>query len=220
MHRQVYGHKTRIATDIMATRALKYGIEDGLLPAEAYTLDSVEGKAVVTDEFIQMYFGETDTSVMQRLLAHKGESIALKLADRLRRRDLIRRSATIALHHHRHEIGAQQLTKILERSRFELRRPDLEREIAEALGFESYLVALYVDNQVNPTYRGPGTQINAGDIMLARRDGPPDTFESESEIFNEEIGNPQIFVHLYTPALQEHQLEQAKEQLWEALKRV
>ena len=38
MFRQVYGHKTRIATDIMIERALALGIQDGALPEEAYTV--------------------------------------------------------------------------------------------------------------------------------------------------------------------------------------
>jgi hypothetical protein len=223
MHRQVYGHKTRIATDIMVTRALKFGIEEGAVPAEAYTVDAEGGKPKVTPEFIEWYLPQTDASVTERLLSQNSDRISFKLADRLRCRDLLRRTASIPLHRERHTVGAQQYDKILDRTKFEPRVADLEAEIAEALGCEPYLVALYVDSQTNPTYRGPGTKINSGDIMLEYRDRPPDTFESESEIFDEESRAEHSFAHLYTPFLsddpQDEAHERAKGLLWEALKK-
>jgi HD superfamily phosphohydrolase len=221
MHRQVYSHKTRVATDIMVTRALTFGIQEGTLPEDAYTIETESDRPKVSAEFIQRYLLETDASVMERLLAQDAENISFKLADRLQARDLLRRTATLTLHRERHEFGAQQYGKILDRSSFEPRCAELEAEIAESLGFEPYLVALYVDSQTNPTYRGPGTQINAGDIMLAYGEGPPDTFESESEIFDEESRAEHSFAHLYTPLLaEEGQRAKAKELMWEALRKV
>jgi uncharacterized protein len=220
MHRQVYGHKTRIATDIMVTRALKCGIAEGTLDEAAYTLEVVDDKPKVTDAFIKKYLPETDASVMERLLAQDPEHTSFKLADRLRSRNLLRRSASLALHRERQEFGKQQYGKILDKDRFEPGCAELEAEIAEALGVEPYLVALYVDSQTNPTYRGPGAQINSGDIMLAYREGPPDTFERESEIFDEEAREGHSFAHLYTPVLKDDQQEKAKELLWQALKKL
>jgi hypothetical protein len=55
--------------------------------------------------------------------------------------------------------------------------------------------------------------------MLEYRDGPPDTFESESEIFDEESRAEHSYAHLYTPFPPEMQ-ERAKELLWEALGKV
>lgn len=221
MHRQVYGHKTRIATDIMVTRSLKFGIEEGTLPAAAYRVGVQDGKPNVTPEFVDAYLKETDASVTERLLAQDPTRASYKLADRLRVRDLLRRSATVALHRERQEFGKQQYGRILDRDRFEPRRAELENEIATALGCEPYLVALYVDSQTNPTYRGPGAQINSGDIMLAYHDAQPDSFERESEIFAEESREGHSFAHLYTPQLKEKtEQEKAKELLWEALKKV
>jgi uncharacterized protein len=217
MHRAVYGHKTRIATDIMVTRALRFGISEGVLPEEAYRLESDGGRARVPDGFVGAFLKETDASVMERLLAASEANTSFKLATRLARRDLLRRSATFALHRERDQLGGQQYAKILDKARFEPRRSDLEAEIAGQLGFDPYLVAIYIDSQTNPTYRGPGSEINAGDIMLSFRDGPPDTFERESEIFNEELRADQSFAHLYTPLLPEDRLDRAKELLWDAL---
>jgi uncharacterized protein len=220
MHRGVYGHKTRIATDIMASRALKLGIEEGALPAEAYTLDIEDGEPTVTPEFVKAYLGETDASVMERLLGQDQSNRSWVLADRLRRRDLLKRSASYTLHRERDRLGAQQYAKILDPARFEPKRAELESEIAGHLGCDEFLVALYIESQANPTYRGPGSEIDAGDIMLAYPDAPPDTFERESEIFNEESRVEHSYAHLYTPDLAEDRREEAKTLLWEALTKV
>lgn len=125
------------------------------------------------------------------------------------------------MHRERDRLGAAQYGKILDKTKFEPRRAELEAEIAEELGVESYLVAINIDSQTNPTYRGPGAEISASDIMLDYKDVPPDTFERESEIFREELRNPHSFAHLYTPKLaEEKQREEAKELLWQALTKV
>lgn len=60
--------------------------------------------------------------------------------------------------------------------------------------------------------------------MLAYRDGPPDIFESESEIFDEESRSEHSFAHLYSPFISddphdpEHQ--RVKEMLWEKLRKI
>jgi HD superfamily phosphohydrolase len=219
MHRAVYGHHTRISTDIMVTRALEHGIDEGVLPAEAYTLGSKEGKPIVTDEFIESFLGQTDASVFERLLKGPVTNVSYELADRLMRRDLLKRCATLTLHRERDRLGAQQYAKVLDSSRFEPRRAELEAEIAAKLGCEPHLVAINIDRQTNPTYRGPGTEINAGDIMLEYKDFPPDTFERESEIFNEESRTQHSFAHLYTPHALENR-EEARELLWGALEKI
>jgi uncharacterized protein len=169
MHRQVYGHKTRVATDIMVTRALRFGIEEGALPGEAYTLDVDDGKPIVTSEFIEKYLKETDASVMERLLSQQSDKISYKLADRLRARELLRRSASVALHRERHDIGAKQYAKILDRGIFEERRAALETEIAGALDCAPYLVALIVDSQTNPTWGGDTDQCERHHARVPRR---------------------------------------------------
>jgi uncharacterized protein len=217
MHRAVYGHRTRIATDIMVTRALHFGIDEGVLPETAYTLKSENGEPIVTPEFIEGFLLETDASVLERLLAADEANVSHQLADRLMRRDLLRRSASFSLHRERDRLGGEQYGKILSKKRFEPRRPELEGEIADALGVDAHFVSLTIDSQTNPTYRGPGTEINATDIMLEYKHFPPDTFERESEIFNEESRTQHSFAHLYTPRLPDEQREEARRLLWDAL---
>src|SRR5207245_8318993 len=52
MWRQVYGHKTRLATDVMITRALLAGIEQNVLTRAAYTVPIEEGRPKPDQDFI------------------------------------------------------------------------------------------------------------------------------------------------------------------------
>lgn len=224
MHRAVYGHKTRLATDIMVTRAMLLGIEDEALSGDSFTLPIEGEKLKLTGEFVDSYLKQTDGSVLDALLAQEDHSKkSWQIADRLIRRDLLRQTATVPLHLKLDELGHQQYGKIVDKSRFEpARRAELEEEIAEALGFEPFLVAMYIDTQSNPTYRSPGTEINPGDIMLDYPDHPPLKFERESEIFAEESRGDEVhnFAHLYTPEITEDkEINKAKELLWQALKK-
>ena len=68
MHRQVYGHKTRRATDIMLTRALRLGVEEGLLDAAAYRVElDASGSPIVTSDFLGAYLAQTDEVVLTTL---------------------------------------------------------------------------------------------------------------------------------------------------------
>lgn len=223
MHRAVYGHKTRLATDVMVTRAISIGIEDGAIPADAYTLPSEDRKLKLTNEFVKSYLEQTDASVFDALLRQEDHTKrSWQLADRLIRRDLLRQTAKVALHLKLDDLGTQQYGKIVDKARFEPRRKELEEEIAKALGLDPFLIAIYIDTQSNPTYRGPGTEINPGDIMLEYPDHPPLKFERESEIFAEESrGDEHNFAYLYMPHVEDDKkIETAGRLLWEALEKV
>lgn len=221
MHRAVYGHPTRIATDIMVTRALAFGIEEEVLPADAYTLESKDGKPVVTEKFIDAFRGQTDASVMELLLASNQKNISFQLADRLMRRDLLRESVRLRLHRERDRLGGKRYGRITNKKKFEPMRAELENEIATKLEFEPYLVAINIDSQANPTYRGPGAEITDTDIMLQyKEDFPPGPFERESEIFSEEDRPDRSFAQLYTPKLDDVKRKEAKKLLWEILNKV
>jgi putative nucleotidyltransferase with HDIG domain len=219
MHRQVYGHKTRLATDIMITRALKAGIEEGVLPADAYTVEVVGGRVKVSQEFLAAFLQQTDGRVLEALLGAGEGSTARDLADRLTRRRLLRQSTSVALHRQQDELGAHAYANILDPEVLTPARiGDFEHVIAEGLGLEPHLVALYIDYHANPTYRRPGAALGSKDIMVARGDSPPVLFQRESEIFTTATGEEHSFAYLYTPELDEERNEKAKELLWQALK--
>jgi HD superfamily phosphohydrolase len=58
MHRQVYGHKTRLSTDIMITRALRLAIAEGVVDPSAYTVPVANGRPDITQEFADKYLAQ------------------------------------------------------------------------------------------------------------------------------------------------------------------
>jgi uncharacterized protein len=214
MHRQVYGHKTRVATDIMIERAISFGIEEAALDAGAYTITSRDGRPEPDEQFLRTYLEQTDEHVMQRLLAQSAATPSRDLATRLVRRQLLRRNARISLHEKRDELGIRLRTILnLDKERL----AEIEMGIAEQISHPAHLVALHVERPSNPTYRLPGSDINAKDIMLSYKDRVPDYFQRESEIFREEIGNEKSFASLYFPKDDEIDDQKAQELLWSAL---
>lgn len=219
MFRQVYAHKTRLATDIMLVRALKAAIEEGVLPREAYEVPVQESKAVPTEEFLQRYLEQTDCAVIQALCNAPEGSISRDLGDRLVNRRLLRRTVAIALHQETERLDRRKLATILDPEQFTVERIDaLERDLADELGFGEtpYLIALYLDRRRNPTYRIPGARIDEKQILL-ERDGQTVYLEDESEIFQPMEMGGQNFLFLYTPPLEQGDEDRAKELLWQKL---
>jgi uncharacterized protein len=219
MHRQVYGHKTRLATDIMITRALRHGIEAEVLPAEAYTVTVDDGGPKVTDAFLEPFLEQTDAAVLGALADAPEGSPARDLAQRLRSRRLLRQSTSVALHRRQDELGGPAYANILDPEVLTPARiADFERHIAEQLGLEPHLVAIYIDVHSNPTYRRPGAALGEKDIMVQREGAEPVLFQRESEIFTMQSGEEHSYAYLYTPVLDQEQDARAEELLWEALK--
>lgn len=105
MHAQVYGHKTRMATDLMLGRAVLNAIEDGDEKIRtAYTYNQADTKAL-TD-----YLDFDD----RRLLDHLSSSIsqrAKNLANRLQSRHLVKRVFNLPLSEVKNDELVERLTK-------------------------------------------------------------------------------------------------------------
>jgi uncharacterized protein len=221
MHRQVYGHKTRVATDILIERAVMHGIADGVLPRAAYTVPvDGQGRPAPSRRFLAAYRSQTDDAVVQALLAQPRDTPSKDLVRRIMDRRLLRRAASLSLRDARTQLGGPRLGTILDRRRFAEHTEALEQAIADELSCPPYLVALRIDDVSNPTYRLPGSEINPKDILLRYADRPPDLFQLESEIFDTEAGDAVSFAHLYTPRLDQLTDERALELLWQALKSI
>lgn len=219
MHRQVYGHKTRLATDIMTTRALKLGITEGVLPEGAYRIPSVDGRPQIDGEFLELYLRQTDARVLDLLAGALADSPVGELASRLRGRKLLRQSVSIRLDERAHELGDAVYADIREPEVFTRGVvANMEAEIANELSIPDYLVAIYLDAHTNPTYRNPGGSLNRKDIMLQRGNAAARLLQSESEIFRQESGIEHTWIYMYTPQLDEPGEKRAEELLWNALR--
>jgi HD superfamily phosphohydrolase len=224
MHRQVYGHKTRLATDIMTTRALRLAIADGDLPEAAFKVRVVDGRPDVDETFLAGYLEHTDTRVLDGLCAAAEGSPVRDLGERLRDRRLLRQTVSVWLEQHIDELGDARFASIRDPEEFTLDRLEaIEAQIAVELGLPAHLVAIYLDSRSNPTYRSPGRPLGPKDIMIQRGDAQPLLMERESEIFSEGAGADITWLHLYTPELDPDHPDdptlnlKAKELLWNSL---
>lgn len=219
MHRQVYGHKTRIASDIMIQRALRHGIADGVVDRRAYAvpLDSTTGRPAPDPDFLEHYLAQTDARTMIALLDQSGATPSKDLAERLSRRDLLRQGARINLRDKRGELGPR-LGRILDQERFGARVSELEESIAKELGCPAYLVALKIDEPGNPVFRQPNASVTAKDILLTFPDREPDILQEASEIFRNATEENQRFASLYVPKTDEITNDKCRDLLWNALK--
>lgn len=217
MHRQVYGHKTRLATDILVERALSYGLDDGAIDAAAFEVSIEEGKPAPNKEFLAAYLAQTDASVMQALLAQEDDTPSRQLAERLASRNLLRRNARINLNDKRPELGGPRISSILDRQFMADKSAELEQQIAGELSCPPYLVGLRVEDQANPVYRNPSAGFTDKDILLSFPDRQPETIHEISEIFRDEMGKETKYVSLFSPKDETLTPEKARELLWNAL---
>jgi HD superfamily phosphohydrolase len=217
MWRAVYGHKTRLATDIMITRALLAGIEQGTLRSDAFTVPTDgDGEPQPTPEFLGAFLEQTDSSVVEQLRTAEEGSPARDLIDRLCERRLLRQTETIALHRDQERLDPVRRSELLDPEQFTEEQTDaIEEQIVNELGIERHLVAVYIDRWSNPTYRRPGGG-GVGRVQLL--DGTRATYlDVESEIFRRELGEDQAYLHLYMPEVSGDQARRARELLWQTL---
>jgi HD superfamily phosphohydrolase len=221
MFRQVYAHKTRVATDIMITRALRAAVDEGVLPREAYEVPTQAGQAAPSDEFLERFLQQTDGSVLEAMLNAADGLVCRELAERLVARQLLRQTVSIPLHRAGERLDRRKVAAILDPTEFTREKTaELEREVADAIAEPPHLVALYLEKRRNPTFRLPGAtaHIDEKQIVL-QRNGNTVYLEDESEIFQPMKGEDQNYVFLYTPPLDDDRANRARDLLWDILAR-
>jgi uncharacterized protein len=217
MWRQVYGHKTRLATDIMITRGLLAGITQGTLPSAPFTVPTdADNNPNPTPEFLEAFLDQTDASVVEQLRTAEEGSPARDLIERLCERRLLHQVESVALHRDSERLDPVRRSQLGDPEQFTKVETDaIEEQIAEEVGLPRHLIAIYIDRWSNPTYRRPG---GGGKSMVQLVDGSRTTYlHVESEIFRQELGVEQAYLHLYMPEASAKAEEQAKELLWRAL---
>ena len=126
---------------------------------------------------------------------------------------------SIRLDERKHDLGEANYGFIIDPEEFTRDKvATVETAIAEGLGLEPHLVAIYVDSRSNPTYRNPAVlHIGRKDIMVQRDGAQPRMIHSESEIFREQAAPDHTWIYLYTPLLNEESDTKAKDLLWNEL---
>lgn len=218
MHRQVYGHKTRIASDIMVERALSHGLDDGAVDPSAFVVPLDEdGRPAPDEAFLERYLRLTDATVLHDLLQQSRPTPSRELARALAERRLLRRNARVSLDEERRHLGGPRIGRILDRQASASRLRELEAAIAGELSCPPHAVALRVEAPDNPVYRRPGVEIGDKDIMLSYDDREPEIINEVSEILRPDFAASDKYVSLYSPKSDSLTDDRAHELLWNAL---
>jgi HD superfamily phosphohydrolase len=194
MHRQVYGHKTRIATDLMLERAMLLGVAEGLLPEQVF-------RPVEMDEaFVQEYLRWDDRRVIDTLVADES-SPAGTVMRALRDRRLFKRAAVLT---------QEDLSGLVDRmAAGYAMQPDAavldgaqraaEAAIADAIGVDPLWVALQWQDIQNPLSSRDDARITDKEILITDQDGTrvADKFSELSEVFRGEAIRSRRAVAVY-----------------------
>ena len=134
MHRQVYGHRTRVATDLMLIRAIQLGVEEGILPAVVFTPPDDPDA-----DFVQAYLRWDDNMVVNSL-GPREEARAGQIVQALLSRRLLKRVVRLSFRELVEHFGRQEAGAIAEPDPNVLRGklPEVEASIGEAAGVEPH----------------------------------------------------------------------------------
>lgn len=195
MHRQVYGHRTRVATDRMLVRAITLGVESGQLPKEVFAPPQD-----MTAEFVAEYLKWDDAAVVHELL-QDGSSNAGQVMQAL----IDRRLFKLVARYGQPELEAleknvQQRGFIAQPDDDAMTRllPDVEAAIAAAAGVDPHWVCLHWENRKDPLASQLAVRVAASTIILVEGDGKGQwMFEKRSEVFREGVQPPEVFISLY-----------------------
>ncbi len=193
MHRQVYGHKTRLATDQMLMRAMLLGVQDGVLPRSVFEPEPIDG------DFVEEYLLWDDRRVIDTLCDSDGGGGDLMRA--LRERRLFKRVGVVALDDLLGQVDrvaagfAMQPTA----SVLDAMQKDVEAAVAEAAGVDPLWVALHWEDLQNPLSSKDDSRVTDKEIPITGHDGTRvnDKFTEVSEVFRDESIRSRRHVAVY-----------------------
>jgi HD superfamily phosphohydrolase len=176
MHRQVYGHKTRLGIDKMLIRAVVFGVHEGLLPNRVFAPENLDA------DFVEEYIGWDDYRTLATLAAapdsRAGEMVRALLKRRLMKL-VVKLEGDDLVGAHAGQRSAETLKK---------ERAAAEKFIAEAVGVDPMWVAVHGDE--------PRNSVKEVSIM-DERTGSVGRFTELSELFKSGGPRPQPSVSVY-----------------------
>jgi len=192
MHRQVYGHKTRVATDIMLVRAMDFGVDEELLPEPVFAPPEEPDAAYVAE-----YLRFDDEAVIRALTAHP-DSRSGEIMQALVDRKLMKRVGRMDFAELDYRLGREMAGFIVDPDEAALDAlPQIEDTIASTIGVPAHWVAVFHDRLSNPVLRPYTARIEGDDIVLVGDDGRVHVFHDASEVFTRGEGEQRRSVSLY-----------------------
>lgn len=195
MHRQVYGHKTRVATDRMLVRSMELALEEKLLPEEVFTPPEKPNA-----DFVKEYLKWDDATVVEKILEYP-ESKAAEVMQALLDRRLLKRVLEFDFVDLEQEFGQPDAgfiawptdPKVLPEN-----LPAAEKIVADAIGVEAHWVSLYWKELVSPISRPFAFNVAGKGIMIEdSNSGLGREFNEMSQVFQEWDLPAQMKITLY-----------------------
>jgi hypothetical protein len=193
MHRQVYGHRTRVATDRMLVRAINLALEEGLLPADVFTPPKD-----ANEDFVTEYVAWDDSKVFETLLSSK-ESPAGKVMNALVSRRLFKRVLEYdfpMLEEKFSQPEAGYIAEPTDEKVFLEHLPEAEDIIAQAIGVPPYWVSLHWIHVSNPISSRFSFKVEGKKILILDGDRRRE-FNEISEVFSPSELPGQLRIALY-----------------------
>ena len=193
MHRQVYGHRTRVATDRMLVRSMESAIATNLLPSEIFTPPE-EPDAIFVEEYISW-----DDNRVRQVICDSPDTPAGKVMTALIERRLFKRVDEYDFPKLNATFGQPGAGYIAQPDDAALRKalPEAEAIVATALGIEPYWVSLHWQHIVSPISGRFSFKVEGSRILIADEEGKHQTFDQASEVFGDTELPGQIRISLY-----------------------
>jgi HD superfamily phosphohydrolase len=194
MNRQVYGHKTRVATDRMIVRAMTLALADEIIPSDVFiTPDDMN------EEYVVRYTEWDDRRLVQTLL-DANDTAAQEVARALTARRLFKRILNVTRTELADRFDPLFAANILGRSEpriIDESIPEIEAHVAEAAGIDPHWVSLYWDTRVSPIALPGQTLLSDKDITITSKESGPMRFYEVSEVFTHDQQAPSSSLIIY-----------------------
>jgi uncharacterized protein len=185
MHRQVYGHKTRLATDKMLVRAMHLGVEEELLPRNVFA--PVELDAT----FVNEYLDWDDHRTLKALSDAEGSKASL-MARALSSRRLMKRVTKLTIE----DLISKSCDRMLageaispKQDVLRVEQPNAEKLVADAAGVDPMWVVLHWEELQNPITSRDDFRITDKEVLITDDEAKTvEKFTELSEVFNADTG--------------------------------
>lgn len=193
MHRQVYGHKTRVGIDQMLVRAMLLGIEEDLLPRSVFAPPESPN-----EDFVRDYLRFDDAEVIKTLCRSNGRAgdVMQALMERRLCKQVIPLNDEVVLARLGRIVGGAALKP--EEQALESLLPEAEARIAAVAGVDPVWVILHWDERRSPLTSQYSPRTQSSDIFLVNDKGDTTLFHDRSEVFQRgDVGaKPSVSLYL------------------------
>ncbi|MFC7500907.1 HD domain-containing protein [Nocardioides sp. GCM10030258] len=192
MHRQVYGHRTRVATDKMLIRAMLFGVEEGLLPRVVF-----EPPEVPDDAYVAEYLLWDDQRVIRTLLDAPDGSRARAMMSGLTTRHLLKETCRLSHAELEQDLGLNLAGNAVKPQKKAMSVvPEAEKVVAEAAGVDPEWVVFHWESLKSPI--GGASRLRLPDSQVPILvDGNFRPLNDVSDIFTTTEQVPKITVVAY-----------------------